>query len=355
MRNITKVFVLTLFLVFLVPKTVFAEDYITSAVEALKKSPVFVYPGTEGTDSTTEAKLRARLNNNDNIVLVMLPMDGLKGTDIDTIVKSLSNGLHDERIIGLAVGDQVVGYAPTLPPLVAEDQMNRADTMATDPITALGTFTWNIHEWQKANPQPSPTPKPTPTHTPKPTPTPRPPLTPTQLRQRVQLLRLLWGISFGIFLSALVVVLIRTKALSPRQHTLRTIKASIEKVQTQVGLIGNSRLRDDLLNACLIGMGVVTLFQKAKNHRGYAEEKFPVYVQNMASQVNALLGHESGMYPRQPEDLKILMEVLLNYDSLFTKLQEGNPDEIRLMASIMDSKAAMITNLGYLPEELNQK
>lgn len=158
MGYIAKAGALAIVLTLIASNTVLAVDYIKDAAEALKLSPVYVAPGTEGTDNDTAGKLQTRLNSDDNIVLVMLPTAAEAGTDISTIASRLSQALGNQRIIGLAVGNEVVGYAPTLPAGVAADQMRRAKSVSNDPITALGTFVQNVHVWQREHPQPKPSP-----------------------------------------------------------------------------------------------------------------------------------------------------------------------------------------------------
>ena len=132
-------------------------DYIAEAVAALQHTPVYVAPGTEGTDRDTTAKLQSRLTKDDNIVLVMLPAsaEAELGT-ISTIVGRLSEALGDHRIIGLSVGKKVVGFAPSLPAGTASDLMRRAESVSQDPLTALGTFVQNVHLWQVEHPPPKP-------------------------------------------------------------------------------------------------------------------------------------------------------------------------------------------------------
>jgi hypothetical protein len=144
------------FLALVFPSSVFSEDYIADTVQALQRSSVYVAPGTAGTDKDTSAKLQARLNQDDNIVLVMLPAkaEAELGAEAFTIASRLSEQLGDQRIIGLAVGNNVVGYAPSLPQGVASDQMGRARSVSNDTVTALGTFVLNIHTWQRDHPQP---------------------------------------------------------------------------------------------------------------------------------------------------------------------------------------------------------
>jgi hypothetical protein len=161
MRYITKTAFIAVVMLLIATSTVFAQDYITDAVNALKNAPVYVAPGTEGTDNDTAGKLQSMLRNNDNIVLIMLPEGAETGTDISTIVVSLSEKLGNKYIIGLAVGKKVIGYAPTLASGIAADQMRRANSVSNDQVTALGTFAQNIHLWQADNPHPTPLQMPT--------------------------------------------------------------------------------------------------------------------------------------------------------------------------------------------------
>jgi len=158
LKLITKGLVLAAILVLLAPSAALAADPISDAAAGLSHSSVYVAPGTEGTNADTAGLLAARLTANDGIVLVMLPAGATSalGTDLSAIASALSEKLGGGKIIGLAVGNQVVGFAPSLPANVAADQMHRADSVSNDPITALGTFAQNIHIWQGENPTPAP-------------------------------------------------------------------------------------------------------------------------------------------------------------------------------------------------------
>lgn len=160
MRYFGKAAVLVVVLALLAPSTIALADYVSDAAQALQKASVYVAPDTEGTNSDTAGILQNRLSKNDNIVLVMLPSaaETKLGADPQTIATRLSEDLGNKKIIGLAVGNKVVGYAPTLPAGVAADQMRRAKSVSNDPITALGTFAQNMHTWEAANPTPQPSP-----------------------------------------------------------------------------------------------------------------------------------------------------------------------------------------------------
>lgn len=163
MRYLVRAAALVVLLALLAPdKLLAAGDYISDAAAALQHTSVYVAPDTEGTDKDTAGRLQTRLNKDDNIVLVMLPSAAESELEADpsTIATRLSEELGNKRIIGLAVGNSVVGYAPasTLPVGVAADKMRRARSVSNDPITALGTFAQNMHTWQAENPTPQPSP-----------------------------------------------------------------------------------------------------------------------------------------------------------------------------------------------------
>lgn len=170
MKGIFRVFVFLLILFTIIAPRVRAQDYLSEIVTALRKSPVYVAPGTEGTTSDTAGKLLARFTQDDFIVLVMLPASAEKeiGTDVYTFATRIYDGLGDGRTVGLSVGRKVVGYSPRLPAGVASDLMVRADNVSNDPVTAIGTYLQNVRRWVKENPQPKPLPTPTPTPTPVP-------------------------------------------------------------------------------------------------------------------------------------------------------------------------------------------
>ena len=161
MKLIARGLILSSALAILVPcAALAATDYVSNAADGLAHSSVYVAPGTGGTNADTAGKLAARLTTSDNIVLVMLPAsaEADSGLDIATIASKLSDKLGNGKIIGIAVGNKVVGFAPSLPTGVAADQMQRASSVSNDPFTALGTFVQNIHSWQTAHPAPTPAP-----------------------------------------------------------------------------------------------------------------------------------------------------------------------------------------------------
>lgn len=352
-----RLFLLLVFLSFLIPRQAQAQakDYISEAIEALQSSNVYVAPGTEGTDYNTSNDLKKFLNYGDNIVLVMLPSEALAGTDMYSIAQRISDGLSGQNTIGLAVGRQVIGYSALLPEGIASDKMNRADSVSNDPITALITFTQNIHSWQSKYPQPIPT------STPEPTPTPRPTMAPIVLPKAEDVSWPIWAI-LGVFALALF-VLFSVKAnqvvkeskqkdkFRRRLASLEPINLLIQKIEANVAKIKDSRVRKDLERACNAAHGLLEIFQQSEEQLGYTEAKFPSLLQNVNRQVLAFVRDESGRRPLQEEHLTQLKSVLLNYDSLFIKLQENDPEAVELLTSIIDSNNTMISSLGYLPED----
>lgn len=135
------------------PALAAADQQVTTVAAAISVSPVYVTPEIEGANDVTSELLR-QLHESDYIALVLLP-DGA-ASDPNTFARQLSDLLQNERIIGLAIGDQLIGYAPRMPAGVADDLMRRAESVATTTPEALGTFVRNVHKWQAANPEPKP-------------------------------------------------------------------------------------------------------------------------------------------------------------------------------------------------------
>lgn len=180
-------------------------DYIASAIAALQTSNVYVAPGTPGTDYNTTDKLKVFLKPEDNIILVMLPPNTIDGTDMLAVAQKISAGLDNQKTIGLAVGREVIGYSTIIPEGVAQDKMSRANSVSNDPITALITFTQNIHSWLLKNPQPTSIP------TPKPTPTPRPTMQPIELPKTNDVPLPIWiAFLFG-FIVVIVTIAVQIK------------------------------------------------------------------------------------------------------------------------------------------------
>ncbi len=161
MRRLSFILSIVLFIASVQTTGAFADDYITNAANALQNSSVYIDPSSKYSDPEYLSKLKTALKPGDNIVLVMLPEEALSGTDLRTLAQTLSEKLGNQRIIGLAVGEELIGYAPMLDVSVASDQMKRAKNVSNDPVTALITYTQNIHYWVAIYPLPTATPQPT--------------------------------------------------------------------------------------------------------------------------------------------------------------------------------------------------
>jgi hypothetical protein len=135
-----------------------AATQVDVIVGALHKAPVYVAQGTPGTTSETAASLTGKLFENDTIVLVMLPDNASPDQeDVNTLAQKIDKGLKGKRIVGIAVGAQFAGAASKMPSGIADDLMNRAASVSTNPAETLGTFVRNVHDWQAANPEPAAT------------------------------------------------------------------------------------------------------------------------------------------------------------------------------------------------------
>jgi hypothetical protein len=131
-----------------------AQDQVADVVDGLKQSPVYIVAGTEGTDGNTAANLVGQMNDDDNIILVMLPASAssFDGGSLG-FAKVLSSHVGPKKIIGLTVGDEAVAYAPQMPEGVPADLMNRAASVSTNNVETLGTFVRNVHLWQSEHPE----------------------------------------------------------------------------------------------------------------------------------------------------------------------------------------------------------
>lgn len=359
--------VLVLFWALFSPMITFAGDYVTDTLEALKSSNVYVAPGTEGTDNDTVVQLNNMLNENDNIVLIMLPKDAANEGDLLSVVMLISQGLNDEKIIGLAIGKDVIGYAPRLPSGVASDQMRRADNVSNSPVTALTTFAQNIHLWQMNNPQPTNSPTPRPTTTPVPTATPRPtpvPLTAEQKKTRDTIVLTVAAVGFIIGVLFMVVLINNTAKEYKRQEAIRRrqeekrlriasmkpTEDTLHRIERNVRDLSKARLRNEILKACKMGFGLLEIIYSSPTALGYnIEERFPVLVNNMEVQIKAVLQHESGRRPLTDDNLSTLFQILASYDDIFLNFQSGTPEAEELVQSIIATNNAMISTLGRLP------
>lgn len=158
------------------------DDYFADIASKLALSPVYVHPEAN-VPADTSGKLRSLLTKNDRISLALLPGEVVEYLAMSPyeIVSRLSEELNHDRILGLAVGTEVVGYARILPDGLADEQMARAAQISNrNPVNALTAYVNYIHKWVAEHNHVLVTPTPEPTSTPIPTPTPQPKDTPSE-------------------------------------------------------------------------------------------------------------------------------------------------------------------------------
>lgn len=134
-----------------------AEDAVDQATNALRNTPVYVAQGTEGTTKTTTSELLGRLNDDDHIVLVMLPR-GAATVSAEDVAARILGSLKESSTLGLYVNGQTTGHSTRLPMTIIPDLMNRANSVARTPQESLTIFVKLVHEYQAAHPEPSATP-----------------------------------------------------------------------------------------------------------------------------------------------------------------------------------------------------
>lgn len=129
-----------------------ADDYLKTVVDGLQEASVFVDPGVPGTDGNTSSGLESKLQDGDGIILVMVPSTA-QISDPNSFIQNLGEQLGNDDIIGLAIGDDTYAYSMIMPDGVANDLMNRAESVSTSNEETLVTFTRNVHAYTTAHPQ----------------------------------------------------------------------------------------------------------------------------------------------------------------------------------------------------------
>lgn len=340
MKNLLRVLCFVLVLAFMLPHPVHAGDYVSEAVAALQTSNVYVAPGTPGTDNETAAKLKFFLKEGDGIVLVMLPAEAMQNTNIFDIARSISEGLNNQKIIGLAVGKELIGYSVLLPEGTVTDMMDRAENITLEPVSTLITFSQYAASWVAKNPLPTPFPTPRPTM--QPIELPKIDVSTTQGKASIGFLILVLVIAIIILAMKVAPRLIRNMKFRPAEEALATIESLLPD-------IGDRDVKRELTKACKLAHGLLDIFKKSSKYIGIVEDLFPPLLDNIVMQISALINHESGVQPISDVKLEKMIKVMLNYDDLFRKLQENDPETVDLLASIFMSENAIVSNLGYFP------
>jgi hypothetical protein len=233
--------------------------------------------------------------------------------------------------------------------------MVRADSTSNNTPTALVSFSRNIQLWLISNPQPIPT------ATPEPTPTPRPTMTPIEIPKASEISGTVWVLCFGTILIFIVAIFLNARKVieknkknakrQERVDRIELMRQQIEKIEINVLDIANKRIKNDLSGAIMLAYGLVEIFLESDQYIGITESLAPELITNMGKQVKAFLRHESGRRPVPDNLLTDLTSALLNYDALFKKLQENDPDGVELLTSVIHSKTTMISQLGYLDDD----
>jgi hypothetical protein len=123
---------------------------VSEVAKALKSNPVYIAPGTQGTNSETAEDLTAQLSSGDNIVIVMLP----EGTgDSEVLANQIDKATGAHNIVGLSVGSNVATHSTVMPQDIANTYIKRASSVSSTVPETLMTFIRDVHQWQRENPQ----------------------------------------------------------------------------------------------------------------------------------------------------------------------------------------------------------
>jgi hypothetical protein len=172
------------------------------------------------------------------------------------------------------------------------------------------------------------------------------------------LLNYFYALVIGIGSAALLYVLFVWIPADKVQRQLRKVKfqeakKTIKEIEKLNGNISRQTLKKDLLEACDLAVGLVEALEKESRHQGKVEESIFPLLENMRKQIQRWLIHESGRQPLSPEDEEKLLGILLNYDSLFLKYQEGGLRSDEFLTSLYHTETAML-ELGIDINDLEQ-
>jgi hypothetical protein len=101
-------------------------------------------------------------------------------------------------------------------------------------------------------------------------------------------------------------------------------------------------LKSDLINACDLAVGLVNGLENETRHQGKVEESILPLLNNMLKQIDRWLIHEIGRRPLSHGNEEKLLGILLNYDTLFLKYQEGGIPADEFLTSLYHSETAML-------------
>ena len=123
-------------------------------IDALHGAPVYIAPGTEGTNNDTAALLEGQMHKGDSIVIVMLPSDAnTSQEELQHVTQQISDALGKNVVVGVSVGSTYDATGPSLPAGTADELMGNAETVSQSPIDTMGTFIRNVHDWEQLHPE----------------------------------------------------------------------------------------------------------------------------------------------------------------------------------------------------------
>ncbi len=131
------------------------EDAVTTAINTLQRTSIYVAPDTDGTTSTSLSELKQLLKQGDHIVVVIIPSKGTTIPQSEAANKILAS-LKDPSILVLAYDRSVGAYSNKLPDTVTVDLISRAKSIARTPVEITTVFVSEVHKYQTAHPDPTP-------------------------------------------------------------------------------------------------------------------------------------------------------------------------------------------------------
>lgn len=137
---------------FVVATPAFAADS-SQTITALRSSPVYVEPDTPGTDSSTAAKINRQLNDNDHILIVVVP-DALTSNAAQQLASQIDKAIKGTVAIGLYYDGGTLGYSSLYSTSDVNDLMTRAKTVSSNPSDAMVTYIQNVQQYVASQPKP---------------------------------------------------------------------------------------------------------------------------------------------------------------------------------------------------------
>src|SRR5688572_19844600 len=86
------------------------------AIAAFKDASVYVSPDIEELSSNAHGKLMGQLNEDDNVVVAMLPAEA---GDASTVAHAIDGATGNKRIVAVSVGDELAAVSSIMPSGVA--------------------------------------------------------------------------------------------------------------------------------------------------------------------------------------------------------------------------------------------